>query len=482
MKNNSKKLIRNIAEEIVTRKRSYDFYATDLYLPDPDFILRRECKDIKVYKNLLVDPHLWACVQSRKSGVLSLEWEIDRGKDKTEQSKIIENILKSIDLYSVIAGILNAPLFGFQPIEIIWQKQGKLILPRDLKIKPQEWFCFDDNNNLKFRTKENYYGEDLPEKKFLCPQSNPSYENPYGERALSRVLWPISFKRGGMTFWVKFSEKYGMPFLIGKNPIETPEISNEDFLKILEKMVQDAVCVIPDESTIEILESKNSSSGEVYEKLIDKMNSEISKAILGQTLTTEIGSAGSYAASNTHMSVRKDIIDADKKLVEKTLNQLIQWIYEINFSPQQDIPTFEMYEEEDVDLTLSQRDKILSETGIKFTKEYFKKTYGFDDEDFEIQGEASVKKNTFSEFRQIENIYQDQKIIDNFIDSFSDKNLQIQAEAILSPMLKIINDCSSYNEAYERLSEKGLNTNEIENVLQKIFFVSETWGRLNGNY
>jgi hypothetical protein len=51
------------------------------------------------------------------------------------------------------------------------------------------------------------------------------------------------------------------------------------------------------------------------EKLIDKMNAEISKAILGQTLTTEIGATGSYAASNTHMAVRQDIIDADFDII-----------------------------------------------------------------------------------------------------------------------------------------------------------------------
>ena len=71
--------------------------------------------------------------------------------------------------------------------------------------------------------------------------------------------------------------------------------------------------------------------GKLVEKLIDKMNSEISKAILGQTPTTEIGSTGSYAAANTHMAVRQDIIDSDKKLVESVINQLIRWIYEINF-------------------------------------------------------------------------------------------------------------------------------------------------------
>lgn len=480
MKDNSLELLKNITSEIVTRKSAYDFHSFTAFLPDPDPILKKEGKDIRVYKELLGDAHVWACIQSRKSGVLSLEWEIDRGKDKTEQSKIVEKVFKSIDLYSAISSILNATLFGFQPLEIIWQKQGNLILPSEIKAKPQEWFCFDDNNKLKFRTKENYYGEDLPERKFLCPQSNSSYENPYGERILSKIFWPVSFKKGGARFWAVFSEKYGMPFLIGKLPKGGLKDNLQNISEMLQKMVQDAIAVIPDDSRIEILESKNTSSGEVYEKLIDKMNSEISKAILGQTLTTEIGSTGSYAASNTHMSVRKDIIDADKKLVEKTLNQLIRWIYEINFSTV-DIPTFEMYEQEDIDLTLSQRDKTLSDTGVKFTKEYFKKTYGFDEVDFEIQQEPSIKKNTFSEFKQTENQFRDQKVLDDFINSFSDEDLQKQAEIILKPVLKIIENCTSYNEMYEKLSEKGLGTNEIEEILQKVFFVSETWGRLNGN-
>ena len=130
--------------------------------------------------------------------------------------------------------------------------------------------------------------------------------------------------------------------------------------------MQDAIAVIPDDSSVEIKEASKSSSAEIYEKLIDKMNSEISKAILGQTLTTEVGATGSYAAANTHMQVRQDIIDADKKLVESVINQLITWIYELNY-PNAEIPVFELYAPEDVDLTLAQRDKILSETGVKFT-------------------------------------------------------------------------------------------------------------------
>ncbi len=84
---------------------------------------------------------------------------------------------------------MTAVLFGFQPIEIIWKPQGNLILPFEIKAKPAEWFVFDDENNLKLKTKDNFKGELLPDKKFLCPQYNPSYQNPYGERTLSRIFW-----------------------------------------------------------------------------------------------------------------------------------------------------------------------------------------------------------------------------------------------------------------------------------------------------
>ena len=311
----------------------------------------------------------------------------------------------------------------------MWKKEKNgQVLPEKVVAKPPEWFCFDDNNHLKFRTKENYFGEELPNRKFLCPQSNPSYENPYGERTLSRVFWPVTFKKGGMKFWVIFTEKYGMPHLIGKHPRGASREETETLADNLEQMIQDAIAVIPDDSSVEIQEANKSSSAEIYEKLIDKMNSEISKAILGQTLTTEIGSTGSYAASNTHMRVRQDIIDSDKKLVETTINQLIRWIYELNFASEE-VPIFELYEKEDVDLVIAQRDKILSETGVQFTKNYFIKNYGLDDEDFEVLDIGTIPSDSaFKEFKSIETEVLGQKQIEDLFDFIKESELPKQAQ------------------------------------------------------
>ena len=61
---------KEISQEIATRKRSINYYSLGTsYLPDPDIVLRKQGKDMKVYKELLCDSHVFACVQSRKAGV-----------------------------------------------------------------------------------------------------------------------------------------------------------------------------------------------------------------------------------------------------------------------------------------------------------------------------------------------------------------------------------------------------------------------------
>lgn len=470
-----------LSDEIATRKRALNFYSLANILPDPDIVLKKQGKDIKIYRELLCDPHVFACTQSRKAGVLSLDWEINRGLDKDENAETIEKLLKKLDISKLISDILDATQFGFQPLEIMWKKEKSgYILPEKIIAKPPEWFCFDDDNNLKFRTKENYYGEIVPEKKFLLAQNNPSYNNPYGERTLSRVFWSVTFKKGGLKFWVVFTEKYGMPHLIGKHPRGATQEETNTLADMLEEMVQDAIAVIPDDSSVEIQEANKSSSAEIYEKLIDKMNAEISKAILGQTLTTEIGSTGSYAASNTHMQVRQDIIDSDKKLVESVVNQLIHWIYEINYS-NEDIPVFEMFAPEDVDLTLAQRDKILSETGVKFTKEYFIKTYGLEDEDFDIKEDAyPIQNPQFKEFSEQEHTTPGQEQIESLFKFISETNLTEQAQKMISPLISLIETCESYEEAYELLTDKNLKSKKFEESLQKALFLCELQGRSDG--
>ena len=474
---------KSLLEIIATRDQSINFSALAGFLPDPDHVIRKKGKGISILKDLSTDPHIWACMQSRKSGITSMEWDINRGKTKSNQAKTIAKIFQDLDIYKIISEILDAPFWGYQPLEIIWQKSGNLILPVDIIGKPPEWFAFDSENKLRFISKTNRQnGQIIPEYKFLCPQYNPSYNNPYGERVLSRCFWPATFKKGGLKFWVTFTEKYGMPFLIGKHPRQNDSDATEELAEKLENMVQDAIAVIPDDSSVEIQEAGGKgASADIYEKLIQHCNQEISKAILGQTLTTEVGDKGSYAASKTHQDVRKDIIDADKRLVKKTLNQLVFWICELNFSSG-DLPYFDLWQEEDVDKALAERDEILSRTGVKFTQKYIQKAYGLEDEDFEIMKSVIENKQSAQLAQFAEDLPDGQNDIDNLIASFSADELQNQIDPLLAPVMKLIQNARSYEEVMEAIAEQYPNMDDakFQETLARAIFISDIYGRLNG--
>jgi hypothetical protein len=79
---------------------------------------------------------------------------------------------------------------------------------------------------------------------------------------------------------------------------------------------KEVVAIIPEGADvhIEALANKGSVSN-VHGDYISAANAEISKAVLGQTLTTEIGDKGSYAAAKAHNLVREDLAAADRRRI-----------------------------------------------------------------------------------------------------------------------------------------------------------------------
>jgi len=53
-------MAKKLSDEIATRKRSINFYSLGSYLPDPDIVLRKQDKDVKIYRELFCDPHVFA--------------------------------------------------------------------------------------------------------------------------------------------------------------------------------------------------------------------------------------------------------------------------------------------------------------------------------------------------------------------------------------------------------------------------------------
>ncbi len=379
---------RNLTRELVTRNSRYSFMSYIGMLPNPDKILSRTGKSIDVYRDLKNDPHVWSCIQSRKSGVLSLEHILIPNGMSDAKVREISKIINGLDIYQVIRDILEAPLFGFQPIEITWETTAggrKYFLPKKIQAKPQEWFFFDGEGNLRFRKKGEPKGVELPERKFICVRYEPGYLNPYGNALLSKCYWPVTFKNGGMRFWVNFMEKFGMPILTGQYTRGASFDESRKLAEELANMTEDAVIVTPSDIDIKLHEANRSSSVDLYKDLIKHCNAEVSKAILSQTLTTEL-EMGSYAASKTHFRIRQEVIQSDIKLVESAINTLIRYIVDLNFGGSE-YPLFKVILSDSENMQAVDRDIKISRSGsIRFTKKYWMDNYGFKEDEIEAVG------------------------------------------------------------------------------------------------
>lgn len=469
----------NFFDKLIKAKNVDGLYRLAGILLNPDTVLKKSGKGIHILRILENEGQISACVDSRKAGCLSLKWFIKSEDD--ERKEFLTNVLNSLDTYNLIGNILNAPLYGFQPLEIIWKKQDGYIVPDEITAPPQEWFHFNTENELCFKMKgvKDGFVINFSEKKFLCPVHKATFENPYGQAVLSRCFWDNIFKKGGYEFWARFMEKCSMPHYIGTYARGESTDKIEEFAQSIHDMIQDAVITIPEGAKIEIVEpSGKAASFEIYKEFIKICDDNIAKNIIGQTLTTDTGDTGSYALGKVHYAVREDIINSDKRLVEKTLNELLGFIEELNYGNR--TAAFEFIEKTGIKLELTERDTKLKGLGVKFSKKYIKNAYNLEDDDFEIVQTENLNSMDFSESVSRGEVNA-QKELDEFIEYLNNNETDKPLNNAVTPVIEYLSNTNDTEGALEKLAEiyPLADFSELEETLARVMFVSELWGRIN---
>jgi phage gp29-like protein len=378
----------SFAKEVVTWDVSVEWGNIFGYLPDPDEVLRRTGQDVTVFDSLLTDPHVFACYQSRKAGVLNSERRVDYPKGSEKMTEYCDRMMEFLPVENIIAQVLDAPFYGFSVSEIVWKMTDGKWFPVAIEQKPNDWFVWDYEGNLRFLSRRNMIqGELLPPYKFMVARHFATYKNPYGIRTLSRCFWPVSFKKGSQKYWIQFIQKFGIPWLHGKVPRGTSEELRQLFVDKLSDMSQSAVVVTNDDESVATIDVSGRTSGSrenVFEQKVNVCNSEISKAILTQTLTTEIGDKGAYAATQSHLRVRNELCQMDKKLVCDTFAQLFDYCRLINFAGVKVSPKLSFIEEDDPKEEHARRDTQLSSQGVRFKPDYYARVYNLRPGEFEV--------------------------------------------------------------------------------------------------
>jgi phage gp29-like protein len=474
----------NLTSEFAVRQFWNSLSALSV-LPNPDPVLQSEGLQLSTYRRMN-DGHLGAVTRKRRAAVRARPWQLNSKGVPARLYKRVAEMLGSLDIRNAMSILWSGNLYGFSVLEVMWEMQGGLLVPVELKDKPQEWFGWHSDGTLRFLDDAGL-GEVVPPRKFLVARSEPTFTNPYGKPLLSECFWPLAFKRGGLRFWMTFLERYGMPRAIGKVPASASETERETLLGSMVAMVQDAAAVINDNQSLEIQEATGkAASTSAYSELVRWADTEISKAILGETLTTELPTQGSMAAAQVHNDVRKDLALDDAALIEARMNELIRWICELNFPGETAVPRFEIILPEDLNGARVERDKKLSDMGLRFTPSYFADTYGIDAKYIAgvaapSAGDGSAAAAT-TEYAEAHGDNCCEFSEDDLVELFkqvSPEEMQSQIEELVKPILELAKkhaDFAEFDKALEELFPK-LDFDAFQDAMEKCLLLSEMQGR-----
>ena len=359
----------------------------------PQFLERHEGRGLwDVFEEMMHDAHIQSSFRSRRAGVAGRSWEIVAADDSRKAQKIAEFVKKTLaaipNFEHALAHLLKAIPYGHSVAEIMWRIDPDAVRVDALRTRRPERFLLEKNAELKLLDSQTGQTKDLPDRKFICHRNEPQDDVPYANPLLLSLYWPWYFKKHAQAFWMVLAEKFGIPSVIGRYPAHFTDADVRNLVTALVNLQQDSVAAVPQETKVELESIQVGEKGSFFRELLDFMNAEISKTVLGGTLTQEVGKVGSYAAAKTHQEVRQEIIAADARLLHTTMNStLIRWLTDFNYGPAVPAPQFVIdYLPPRGTPEFAQVLKTLSEMGYRVPERFIAETFGLPEE------EASTEK------------------------------------------------------------------------------------------
>jgi phage gp29-like protein len=178
----------------------------------------------------------------------------------------------------------------------------------------------------------------------------------------------ILAKKLAMGSWLDFIEKFGIPPRYVTTDNMTTDRQDE-LLQMMLEMVNNHVAVIQGTEKIEIGKIPDTDAHKVFDQMISRLNSEISKRVLGQTMTTESGSSRSQA--EVHEKVANDRHESDKLFAQYIINkELIPRLVSLSsfYTPLANV-TFDWDESDDMEKNIM-IDKAVALTQAGFQLDY----------------------------------------------------------------------------------------------------------------
>ncbi len=263
--------------------------------------------------------HYYSLLQTRKLKVCGLTPEILPGDD-SEQAQTIadefqQRVVETEAFYSLKIDLMDAIAKGYSVVQAVWDTTTRPWTFKAFDWQDPRLFMFDPDtlSELRWRNPSYPYGQPIPPGQYIIhrPKLRTGITLRAGVARLAAIAY--LFKSPALTQWGAFLEVFGMPLRLAKyDPATMGEKEIAALKRAVVNIAHDAAAIIPEGASLEILDGRRpgmSQGSNLFEGMANYWDAQLSKAILGQTMTTDDGASLSQA--QVHDSVRDDIAKAD---------------------------------------------------------------------------------------------------------------------------------------------------------------------------
>ena len=267
-----------------------------------------------IYTDSLVDGHLSGIIGQRKGKTLGRRFKLT-DKDGNEDFDATR-LLQRQWFHDFLDHALDSIYWGHSLIEFgdVTQDDmgmcfsGVQLIPRKHVIPEYGVILRDQADEIK---------KGIPYREGIYAPCLIEVGNPHNLGLLLKTAPKYLSKKNMEAFWDMFGETFGLPIRIAKTTS-----TNQKDLDKLGQTVNDMGAlmwaVLQDGTDIEIKETNRGDAFQVYDRRIDRCNSEMSKAVVHQTMTVENGS--SLSQSETHLEMFEQVCLADATAIEYLIN------------------------------------------------------------------------------------------------------------------------------------------------------------------
>lgn len=332
--------------------------------------------------------HYTSVLGTRKRAISAIEPVVEAASEDAIDVKLadaVEDLAGQTVFLEMMEHLVDAIGKGYAVSEIMWETSANQWMPYDYRARDPRFFVFDFVNRSEMRLaslSDPVHGDPMAPFKFVRHVPRLKSGIPIRGGLAKPAAWAFIFKAYSLKDWVAFAEVYGMPIRVGKyGAMSTPE-DRAKLLAAVRNIGTDAAAIIPETMAIDFVEAgggKGGGGAAVFKDLCDYLDKQVSKLVLGQTMTTDHGS--SMAQAKVHENVRRDILIADARQLEATINRdLIRPFVDLNYGPQKHYPQFTLPVVEPEDLiALSDNLKKLIPLGLRISESEVRDRFGFSD-------------------------------------------------------------------------------------------------------